>query len=198
MVYVHVELCHTNCLVKLEAFHLEDLEDSEYSPLTMGDNNPVDNKTLGDVFSPIITNPPSCIVLPIIDAAHFELKPQVIQLFSSFHEFEGEDPCMHVKDFLEICTTFKFQIFFDESTRLRLFPFSLKDKAKAWLNSLLARYIITWEDLVSKFLSKFFPMSKTNALRREIVDFTQKEHEKIYESWERFKRLAFKMSSLWV
>ena len=99
---------------------------------------------------------------------------------------------MHVNDFLEICATCKFQNFTDNSVRLRLFPFSLKDKAKAWLNSLSLGSITSWELLVTKFLSKFFPMAKTNALRREIADFYQDEQEKFYESWERFKDLILK------
>ena len=37
-------------------------------------------------------------------------------------------------------------------------------------------------------------MAKTNALRREIVDFYQDEQEKFYESWERFKDLILKCS----
>ena len=78
---------------------------------------------------------------------------------------------MHVKDFLEICANCKFQNFTDDSIRLRLFPFSLKDKAKAWLNSLSSGSITSWELFATKFLSKFFPMAKTNALRREIADF---------------------------
>ena len=89
---------------------------------------------------------------------------------------------MHVKDFLEICATCKLQNFIDNSVCLRLFLFSLKDKAKAWLNSLSPGSITSWELLVTKFLTKFFPMAKTNALRREIVDFYQDKQEKFYES----------------
>ncbi|XP_075670134.1 uncharacterized protein LOC142639888 [Castanea sativa] len=99
---------------------------------------------------------------------------------------------MHVNDFLQICATCKFQNFTDESVRLCLFPFSLKDKAKTWLNSLSPGSITSWELLVTKFLSKFFPMAKTNALRREIADFYHDEQEKFYESWERFKDLILK------
>ncbi|XP_075636823.1 uncharacterized protein LOC142609073 [Castanea sativa] len=95
-----------------------------------------DSKTLWELFLPITTNPPSCIVLPVTTTAHFELKPQIIHLLPTFHGLDREDPYMHVKDFLEICATCKFQNFTDDSVRLRLFPFSLKDKAKAWLNSL--------------------------------------------------------------
>ena len=131
-------------------------------------------------------------MLPATTATHFELKPQIIHLLPTFHGLDREDPYMHVKDFLEICATCKFQNFTDDSVRLRLFPFSLKDKAKAWLNSLSPRSITSWELLVTKFLSKFFPMAKTNALRREIADFYQDEQEKFYESWERFKDLILK------
>jgi hypothetical protein len=35
-------------------------------------------------------------------------------------------------------------------------------------------------------------MSKTNTLHREITDFAQKEHEKFYESWEKFKDLLLR------
>ena len=99
---------------------------------TIGD----DSKTLRELLSPITTNPPSCIVLPATTATHFELKTQIIHLLPTFHGLDREDPYMHVNDFLEICATCKFRNFTNDSVRLRLFPFSLKDKAKAWLNSL--------------------------------------------------------------
>ncbi|XP_058216596.1 uncharacterized protein LOC131327445 [Rhododendron vialii] len=151
-----------------------------------------DTKPLRELFSPVTTNPPSCIVLPTTNATHFELKHHIIQLLPQFHGIEREDPYMHVKDFLEICATFRFQNFSEESVKLRLFPFSLKDKAKAWLNSLPSGSITSWDILVKKFLLKFFSMSRTTTLRREITDFCQEEHEKFYESWERFKDLILK------
>ncbi|XP_058211544.1 uncharacterized protein LOC131323714 [Rhododendron vialii] len=151
-----------------------------------------DTKPLRELFSPVATNPPSCIVLPMTNATHFELKPHIIQLLPQFHGIERGNPYMHVKDFLEICATFRFQNFSEESVKLRLFSFSLKDKAKAWLNSLPSGSITSWDTLVKKFLSKFFSMSKTTSLRREITDFCQEEHEKFYESWERFKDLILK------
>ncbi|KAH9762999.1 hypothetical protein KPL70_001024 [Citrus sinensis] len=149
-------------------------------------------KTLREYFSPLAANQPSCIVLPQTTATHFELKPSVIQLLPSFHGLEREDPYLHINEFLDICSTFRFQNFNDESIRLRMFLFSLNDKAKAWLNSLPAGSISTWDELSNKFLTKFFPMSKTNALRREISDFYQREGEQFYECWERFNDLLLK------
>lgn len=187
----------TNRLVKRES----KIDSSQTSSLeVMDDPNrllpilpPVQaEKTLREYFSPLAANQPSCIVLPQTTATHFELKPSVIQLLPSFHGLEREDPYLHIKEFLDICSTFRFQNFNDESIRLRMFPFSLKDKAKAWLNSLPAGSISTWDELSNKFLTKFFPMSKTNALRREISDFYQRESEQFYECWERFNDLLLK------
>ncbi|KAL6551317.1 hypothetical protein OROMI_021805 [Orobanche minor] len=163
----------------------------------MGENENQNNqvareKTLIEYFSPVTANSPSCIVLPTTNATHFELKPSIIQLLPSFYGLEREDPYMHVKEFLDICSTFRFQNFSEESVKLRLFPFSLKDKAKIWLNSLQAKTITSWDQPVNKFLAKFFPMSKTDSLRREISEFFQKENEEFCECWERFNDLILK------
>nr|GEZ69315.1 reverse transcriptase domain-containing protein [Tanacetum cinerariifolium] len=51
------------------------------------------------------------------------------------------------------------------------------------------RSILTWEDLVSKFINQFFPPSKTTYLRNEITNFLQKPNEMFNEGWECFKEL---------
>ena len=42
---------------------------------------------------------------------------------------------MHIRDFMEICDTFKFNGVSEDAVKLRVFPFSLRDKAKGWLQS---------------------------------------------------------------
>ncbi|GKA39637.1 reverse transcriptase domain-containing protein, partial [Tanacetum coccineum] len=51
------------------------------------------------------------------------------------------------------------------------------------------RSIETWDDLVSKFINKFFPPFKTTNLRNEITRFQQKFDETFYEAWDRFNDL---------
>ena len=92
----------------------------------------------------------------------------------------------HIKEFEEACNTFQGGTSID-LMRLKLFPFTLKDKAKIWLNSLRLRSIQTWIELQAEFLKKFFPTHRTNALKRQISNFLAKEHEKFYECWERYK-----------
>ncbi|GJU15333.1 reverse transcriptase domain-containing protein [Tanacetum coccineum] len=70
-----------------------------------------------------------------------------------------------------------------------LFPFSLEGAARIWLEKEPPRSILTWDDLVSKFINKFFPPSKTTNLRNEITRFQQKFDETFYEAWDRFNDL---------
>jgi hypothetical protein len=72
------------------------------------------------------------------------------------------------------------------------FPFSLKDNAKLWLNSLAAGSIHNWEELATKFLKKFFPAQRTRQLRREIQTFQQKDGDLFFEAWEHFNELLLK------
>ncbi|GJQ97282.1 reverse transcriptase domain-containing protein [Tanacetum coccineum] len=60
---------------------------------------------------------------------------------------------------------------------------------RIWLEKEPPRSIETWDDLVSKFINKFFPPSKTTNLRNEITRFQQKFDETFYEAWDRFNDL---------
>nr|GEV97958.1 hypothetical protein [Tanacetum cinerariifolium] len=73
--------------------------------------------------------------------------------------------------------------------KLRLFPFSLESEARIWLDKEPPCSILTWEDLVTKFINQFFPPSKITYLRNEIINFLQKPNETFNEAWECFKDL---------
>ena len=73
-----------------------------------------------------------------------------------------EDQNLHLATFREIAATVKMNGVTEDVIRMQLFPFSLKDKARGWLQSLQPDSINTWEELAQKFLAKFFPQSKTS------------------------------------
>ena len=98
-----------------------------------------------------------------------------------------EDPNEHILRFMEVCNTQKYNGVPKEALRLMLFPFSLNGKVRAWLNSLLSDSVVTCEELMEKFLNKFFPPSKASKLRENITSFVQLDNETIYEAWERYK-----------
>nr|GEW51023.1 reverse transcriptase domain-containing protein [Tanacetum cinerariifolium] len=62
-------------------------------------------------------------------------------------------------------------------------------EARTWLNKEPPHSILTWEDLVSKFINQFFPPLKTTYLRNEIINFLQKPNETFNEACECFKDL---------
>ena len=76
-----------------------------------------------------------------------------------------------------------------EVIKLHLFPFSLRDTAATWYESLPYGSVDTWEELVEAYLGRFFPPSLTSERMREIIVFQQGEDESLYIAWERFKRL---------
>ena len=162
------------------------------TPKIMNTENQDLPKPLREYFTPSTYTSPSCIRLPTVAAAQYEIRSSVIQMLPSFYGLRNENPYKHLDEFLEICSTVKFQNFSDDALRLRLFPFSLKDDAKNWLNSLEGNTITTWEQMQQEFLKKYFPIGKTNQIRRAITSFSQLDGEQFHETWERFKDLIRK------
>ena len=131
---------------------------------------------------------------PPIQANNFELKSVTLQMLQNilFHGLPNENPNMHLTNFLEVCDTIKYNGVTEKALRLRLFPLSLGDRAKHWLTSQPPDSITSWNDLVQKFLTKFFPPSKIAQLVQEINTFGQLEGENLAEAWDRFHELLRK------
>lgn len=136
-----------------------------------------------DRMHPPRMSAPSCIVPP---TEQLVIRPYLVPLLPTFHGMESENPYAHIKEFEDVCNTFQEGGASIDLMRLKLFPFTLKDKAKIWLNSLRPRSIRSWTDLQAEFLKKFFPTHRTNGLKRQISNFSAKENEKFYECWERY------------
>ncbi|KAJ9168748.1 hypothetical protein P3X46_020240 [Hevea brasiliensis] len=106
-----------------------------------------------------------------------------------------EDPHYHLQCFLTLCDTFKMNGVSDQAIRLRAFPFSLRDRARKWLLSQLARTFTTWENLLQAFLARYFPPAKTAKLRLVLNTFKQKEEESLYD-WSNERENARKTTGV--
>ncbi|KAL4275779.1 hypothetical protein AHAS_Ahas20G0141300 [Arachis hypogaea] len=150
-------------------------------------------RVLGSYSAPTAKLYGKSIVVPLINANNFELKPQLVTLVQQncqYHRLPHEDPNQFISDFLQICDTVKTNGVNPEVYRLMLFPFALRDKAKLWLDSQPKESLNTWEKVVTEFLTKFFPPKKLTKLRLEVQTFRQKEGETLYEAWERYLLLT--------
>ncbi|GJT78436.1 RNA-directed DNA polymerase [Tanacetum coccineum] len=76
-----------------------------------------------------------------------------------------------------------------DASRLRFSHFTLKGKAKEWLDKMPPETITSWEQIVSKFLGKFFPPERTARIRDKIFQFRQSDNESLNDAWKRFQDL---------
>ena len=122
---------------------------------------------------------------------NFELKGVTLQMLHNiqFHRLPSENPNARLTSFIEVCDTIKHNGVTEEALILCLFPQSLSDRAKHWLTSQPLDSITSWNDLVPKFLTKYFPPAKIGQLVQEINTFKQFEGENLAEVWERFPKL---------
>ncbi|GKA58708.1 reverse transcriptase domain-containing protein [Tanacetum coccineum] len=148
----------------VEPFNLvEPIENQALPVVTMDDT-----RTMAQLLEAPTVGYEDAIVVLEITADNFELKHSLLTLITS---------------------TMKFPNVPSTSVKLMLFPFSLEGAARIWLEKEPPRSILTWDDLVSKFINKFFPPSKTTNLQNEITRFQQRFDETFYEAWDRFNDL---------
>nr|GEV61898.1 reverse transcriptase domain-containing protein [Tanacetum cinerariifolium] len=137
------------------------------------------------------------IIIPEINADHFEIKTNLEQLVQAnpYHGFERENPHTHIDNFKRITSTLKYRDVPNDMIKLKMFLYSLKGNARVWYDKEPPNSILTWEDLVNKFVNQFFPPSKTTYLKNEISCFTQRFEETFGEAWERFKEMLRAMNT---
>ncbi|GJU80620.1 reverse transcriptase domain-containing protein [Tanacetum coccineum] len=139
----------------------------------------VGQRTMAELLQAPTEGYEDAIVVSAITADNFELKHGLLTLVQNkqFFEHDKEDPHAHIRYFNKITSTLKFPNVQNTSVKLMLFPFSLERAARIWLEKEPPRSILTWDDLVSKFINNFFPPSKTTNLHNEITNFQQQLHQ---------------------
>nr|GEY47691.1 reverse transcriptase domain-containing protein [Tanacetum cinerariifolium] len=126
------------------------------------------------------------IVIPEILAENFEIKTNFLQLVQTnkFPGFERDNPHTYIRNFKRMTSTLKYRDVPNDA-----FPYSLEGAARIWYEKEPPNSILTWDDLVNKFVNQFFPPSKTTHLKNEISRFTQRFEETFGEAWERLKEM---------
>ncbi|GJW19710.1 reverse transcriptase domain-containing protein [Tanacetum coccineum] len=112
---------------------------------------------------------------------------QQVQNSCQFHGLPGDDANKHLDKFLTVTKSMKQNGVPDDSLRVFLFPYSLTHHDTAWFDHLPKNSIHTFEEMVSKFLTKYFPLSMVTKLRNDISNFRQLPNESLFKAWERYK-----------
>nr|GEU78179.1 reverse transcriptase domain-containing protein [Tanacetum cinerariifolium] len=150
-----------------------------------------DQRTMAELLQAPTEGYEDAIVVPAILTENFKLKHSLLNLVTSkqFFGHDKEDPHAHIRWFNKITSIMRYPNVPSMSIKIILFPFSIEGAAQMWLIKEPPHLILTWEDLVSKFINQFFPPSKTTNLRNEITNFQQRFDESFCEAWDRFKDL---------
>ncbi|GKB69221.1 zinc finger, CCHC-type containing protein [Tanacetum coccineum] len=120
----------------------------------------------------------------IEDKDNFELKGQFLKELrsNSFSGSDHEDANEHIEKVLEIVDLFHSPNITIDQLMLRAFPMSLTGTASRWLRNKPTSSITTWEDLKTKFLSKYCPPARTAKKMEEINNFQQDPDENLYQA----------------
>ncbi|GJR00823.1 reverse transcriptase domain-containing protein [Tanacetum coccineum] len=146
-------------------------------------------RSMKELCQPSIDGRGGAIAPILIQATDFGLRRHMIQVQNTcqFYGLPGDDANRHIDKFLEITQHMKQNGVFDDALRLSLFPYSLTRHAIAWYDLLPRNSIHSFDDMMRKFLLNYFPPSMVTKLRNEIRKFEQKQHESLFEAWERYK-----------
>nr|GEV02052.1 reverse transcriptase domain-containing protein [Tanacetum cinerariifolium] len=147
-------------------------------------------RTMKELCQPSINGQGGPIAPILIQATDFGLRHHMIQQVQNtcqFHRLPGDDANRHIDKFLEITQHMKQNGVSDDALRLCLFPYSLTHHAIAWYDRLPRNSIHSFDDMMRKFLSKYFPPSMVTKLRNEITKFEQKPYESLFEAWDHYK-----------
>jgi len=150
--------------------------------------------TLEDYSSSLVPQFFTSIAHPEVQAHNINYPNSLIHLIQGnlFQGLPNEDTYAYSATFIEICNTIKIAGVLNEAIRLSLFLFSLTGEAKRWLHSFKGNSLKTWEEVVEKFLKKYFTESKTAEGKAAIYSFHQFPGESLSEAFERFRGLLRK------
>ncbi|KAK8572785.1 hypothetical protein V6N13_048356 [Hibiscus sabdariffa] len=155
-------------------------------------------RAIRDHLTPILDDLNPGIVAPEIQAVYFELKPVMFNMLNSIGQFGGsphEDARQQIRAFLEVCDSFRQQGVHEDVLKLKLFPYSLRDRARDWLSGVPSGSMQSWADLCRSFLMRYNPPNMHTQLINDIASFRQADDESMYECWDRYKGLLRKCNN---
>ncbi|GJR58216.1 reverse transcriptase domain-containing protein [Tanacetum coccineum] len=136
---------------------------------TIVDIAPMAERTMEELLRAPTKGYGEAIVLLEINADHFEIKTNLLQLVQAnpFHGYERENPHAHINIFKRITSTLRFRDVPNDVIKLMMFPYSLEGNARLWMNTTsrenfskmderidkLADQLSTLVEIVSKKLS---------------------------------------------
>ncbi|KAK8627984.1 hypothetical protein V6N13_063698 [Hibiscus sabdariffa] len=107
------------------------LADGAVAPPILQNNQQQPVRTVRDYLAEDLEGLNPAVTMPEFEAEHLELKPVMFNILNTLGQFGGsptENARQNLKSFLEICNSFKIHGVSNDVLKLKLFPYSLRDK----------------------------------------------------------------------
>ena len=97
-------------------------------------------------------------IAPTTDAESCEINTALLNLVMKdpFSALPSEDAATHLNNFVDLCDMQKKKYVDNYIVKLKLFSFSLTDRARTWFSSLPKNSIDSWNKCKDAFISKYF------------------------------------------
>ena len=141
-----------------KATKVEQRDDNQNIPVVTTGVPQQRTRTMEYLWRLVIREEYSTVMQPPIEANNFELKPTLITMVQQ-NQFTGhpnKDPNEHLSRFLRMADTVKMNGVNPNVIKIQLFPFSLRDIAASYFESLPYGSVGNWEKLVEAYLNRFF------------------------------------------
>ena len=146
-------------------------------------------KRLSDYARPVLQRPVTRIHAPLGRGANFRIDSHVMSMLPIFHGKPSEDPYRHVDELSQVCEINHLQNVPSDTMKMKLFPATLRYRAKDWFLK-LGKEFTSWTEMEEEFLRKYYSVGKTTSVRKAIREFTQGSSETFHEAWERLRDLT--------
>jgi hypothetical protein len=125
-------------------------------------------------------------------SASFEIKTFIIKTIYEeiFEGKPGEDPIALLKKFEKRCDIIKLVNVSSEMIKVKMFPYSLGDKALKWFLDFPLRTSHSWLNLKSTFMEIFGLRSVMSYNKEVIFSFKQQDDEWFVHAWEIFRGIS--------
>ena len=112
---------------------------------------------------------------------NFRIDSHVMSILPIFHSKPSEDPYRHVVELSQVCEINQIHNVSADVMKMKLFPPTLRDRAKDWFLK-LGKEFTSWTEMEEEFLRKYYSVGKTTSVRKAMREFTQGPSETFHQT----------------
>src|ERR1041385_1228080 len=151
----------------------------------------MDTSTLGSLL--LGKNPATVVVAPTpTEIVPYKIPTGIIDYVLANRYAGDKNPGELFLYLSQLCSLFKLAGVSTEFVMRKLFSVSLIDNALDWYKLLDNSHFLNWQELISLFYTKFYPLHEIHLDRNYIYNFRSRDGESIAQAWGRLKSLMLK------